>query len=125
MSDTVKSWIEERRAIHREGWSGKWSWSLNDTERATLRATGGHVDFDLIRDDEYRGPSEVLDEIVDAHNVTVPRALNALNKVLELHRRAVDIFEPSEFCAECSTDQRTVEWPCATVRAIERAIKDG
>lgn len=123
MTDT-KSWIEERRAIHRDGWTGKWSWSLNDRELATLRATGSHVDFDLIRDDEFRGPSEVLDEIVDAHNVTVPRALNALNKVLELHRRAVDIFEPSEFCAACSTDQRTVEWPCATVRAIEGAIND-
>lgn len=83
MSD-AKSWIEERRAIHRDGWSGKWSWSLNDRELATLRATGSHVDFDLIRDDEFRGPSEVLDEIIDAHNVTVPRALNALEAVLEV-----------------------------------------
>ena len=82
----IKSWIKERRAIHRDGWTGKWSWSLNDRDLATLRATGGHVDFDLIRDDVFRGPSEVLDEIIDAHNVTVPRTLNALEAVIELHK---------------------------------------
>ncbi|KHS52570.1 hypothetical protein [Brevibacterium linens] len=124
MTDAVKSWIEERRTIHRDGWTGKWSWSLNNRDLATLRATGGHVDFDLIRDDVFRGSSEVLDEIIDAHNVTVPRALNALEQVLEVHRRAVDIFEPSEFCAACSTDQRTAGWPCATVQAIEGAINE-
>ena len=115
MTDTVKSWIEERRAIHREGWTGKWSWSLNDTELATLRATGGHVDFDLIRDDEFRGPSEVLDEIVDAHNVTVPRALDALNKVLELHK---PLGSPPD-CTGCGDI-----WPCETVEAIEGAISN-
>lgn len=125
MTDTVKAWIKERRAIHREGWSGKWSWSLNDTELATLRATGGHVDFDLIRDDEYRGPSEVLDEIVDAHNVTVPRALDALSKVLELHTES-----KWGFCTQCMNRgehdwMQAVLWPCPTVRAIEGAIKDG
>ena len=121
MSDTVKSWIEERRAIHREGWSGKWSWSLNDTERATLRATGGHVDFDLIRDDEYRGPSEVLDEIVDAHNVTVPRALNALERVLGLHvclRNSASALYPTPLCT-CGQN-----YPCLTVQAIEGAINE-
>ena len=84
MTDTVKTWIEERRAA--------------------------------------RAPNSTL-SVSDAHN-NLPRALNALQAVLGLHRRAVDIFEPSEFCAACSTDQRTVEWPCATVQAIEGAIND-
>ena len=82
--NTIKSWIEERRAA--------------------------------------RVPNSTL-SVSDAHN-NLPRALNALQAVLGLHRRAVDIFEPSEFCAACSTDQRTVEWPCATVQAIEGAIND-
>ena len=150
MSDT-KSWIEERRAIHRDGWSGKWSWSLNDRELATLRATGSHVDFDLIRDDEFRGPSEVLDEIIDAHNVTVPRALNALEQVLEEHSRQ-GFYEPCDqttcaldgghdhievdygewvhadervgwACFTCrGEDCAPIDWPCATVQAIEGAI---
>ena len=131
MSD-VKAWIEERREIHRGGWNGKWSWSLNDTDLATLRATGGHVDFDLIRDDEFRGPSEVLDEIVDAHNVTVPRALSALDSVLELHvpktRYGLDYYSGQYPCVECNmSDQEGLNptpWPCPTVQAIEGAIND-
>ena len=113
MTNTVKAWIEERRAIHRGGWTGKWSWSLNDRDLATLRATGGHVDFDLIRDDEFRGPSEVLDEIVDAHNVTVPRALDALSNVLELHK-------PDSVFGDCLRCHE--QHPCPTVQAIEGAI---
>ena len=118
MTDTVKSWIEERRAIHSGGWNGKWSWSLNGRELATLRATGGHVDSDLIRDDEFRGPSEVLDEIVDAHNVTVPRALSALSKVIELHVKGYEAAG-IHWCSECET-----KWPCETVQAIEGAINE-
>ena len=118
MTDHVKSWIEERRAIHSGGWNGEWSWSLNGRDLATLRATGGYVDFDLIRDDEFRGPSEVLDEIVDAHNVTVPRALDALSKVIELHQRDED-----GECASCVTSRgEGVPYPCETVQAIEGAI---
>ena len=88
MTDTVKSWIEERRAAM-------------DEATEALTPDGCEPDF-----------------------LGLPRALNALNKVLELHRRAVDIFEPSEFCAACSTDRRTVEWPCATVQAIGGAVND-
>ena len=125
MSDTVKTWIEERRAIHRDGWSGKWSWSLNDRDLATLRATGGHVDFDLIRNDEFRGPSEVLDEIVDAHNVTVPRALDALEAVLKVHT-PIEVNHAfkgrTNVCEQCSEDRLYTLWPCETVQAIEGAI---
>lgn len=85
MTDTAKSWIEERRA--------------DDARLIPAARAQVAVKF-------------------------LPRALDALNAVLELHRRAVDIFEPLEFCAACSTNQRTVEWPCATVQAIEWAIND-
>ena len=123
MSDLTE-WIKERRRIHRGGWSGTWTWSLGELDKATLTATGGHVDFDLIRDDEFRGPSEVLDEIVDAHNVATPAALTAIEKVLELHQRGKD-----GKCVECfhmyhgDWGAYRVEYPCATVRAIEGAIK--
>ena len=74
---------------------------------------------------ESASPTAEADSVavVDAHNM-FPRALTALEQVLELHRRAVDIFEPAEFCAACSTDKRTVAWPCATVQAIEGETND-
>ena len=48
-------------------------------------------------------------------------ALNALNKVLELHK-------PNEIgeCPHCGHDSQgsAIEWPCATVQAITGAIND-
>lgn len=105
MSDTVKAWIEERQTIHSDGTG------------VLLRNP-----YELNR--EYDLWDEDAEAIADAHNM-FPLALDALNAVLELHRRAVDIFEPLEFCAACSTNQRTVEWPCPTVQAVQAAIAGG
>lgn len=134
MSTDIQNWIQERETIHRNGWAGEWSWSLGDLDRATLRATGP-TNFDLIRDDEYRGPSEVLDEIVDAHN-TLPKLLAGVRAVLELHRP--DQPEPKDwmgrdrvqYCKHCeANDAHTgeplpVPWPCATVQKLQEAIND-
>lgn len=125
MSDLTE-WIKERRRIHRGGWRGTWIWSLGELDKATLAATGGHVDFDLIRDDEFRGPSEVLDEIVDAHNVAIPAALTAVEKVLELHTRVVTdqhIDGPTAVCEQCSEDRMFQLWPCETVLSVQSAIE--
>lgn len=50
-----------------------------------------------------------------------PRALNALEQVLELHK-------PNETgeCPHCGHDFQgnAIEWPCATVQAAEGAIND-
>lgn len=128
MTDTVKAWIKERRQAHAFSTTGPW---VQDEDEGIL---GLDVYTDAgsesAPDRWERQAADIRTEdaddahfIVDAHN-NLPRSLDALNAVLELHRRAVDIFEPSEFCAACSTDQRTVEYPCATVRAIVGAINE-
>lgn len=50
--------------------------------------------------------------------VAYPRALDALNAVLELHKAVFDIHDPDAraYCHECGYR------PCATVQAIEGAI---
>lgn len=73
MTDTVKAWIEERRAA--------------------------------------RVPNSTL-SVSDAHN-NLPRALNALNKVLELHK-------PDSVFGDCLRCHE--QYPCPTVQAIEGAI---
>ena len=80
MTDTVKSWIEERREVQRAA----------------------------------RGEDDAA-AIVDAHNV-LPRALNALEQVLELHVKGYEAAG-IHWCSECET-----KWPCETVQAIEGAI---
>ncbi|VEW13539.1 Uncharacterised protein [Brevibacterium casei] len=136
MTDTVKSWIEERRAIHSEGTG------------VLLRNP-----YELNR--EYDLWDEDAEAIADAHNM-FPRALDALNKVLELHKpifyyehedscmntdedhcaeRHVefdlgeyyceDLPTGEEACDSCYDDEgERVAYPCATVRAIEGAIND-
>lgn len=56
----------------------------------------------------------------------LPRALDALNAVLELHE-PISGFEgdPSHWeCKVCSDDRGPKPWPCPTVQAIEGAIND-
>lgn len=121
MSDTVKSWIEERRAIIHGA-------------REAIRPT----------------------EAVDLGLIDLPRTLDALNKVLELHKpifyyehedscmntdedhcaeRHVefdlgeyyceDLPTGEEACDSCYDDEgERVAYPCATVRAIEGALND-
>ena len=63
-------------------------------------------------------------------NVTLPRALTALEQVLELHRP--EAFEDGYsmqsgfMCESCYDPDKNewVEWPCATVQAIEGAINE-
>ena len=61
-------------------------------------------------------------------NVTLPRALTALEQVLELHRP--EAFEDAYsmqsgfMCESCYDPDKNewVKWPCPTVQAIEGAI---
>ncbi|MFE1082462.1 hypothetical protein [Brevibacterium sediminis] len=87
MSDTVKSWIEERRAI------------IHGAREAIRPA-----------------------EAIDLGLIDLPRALDALNAVLELHHGERDEYG-CWTCRFCSHIQQTkILHPCATVRAIEGAI---
>lgn len=116
----ISEWLKERRAIHADGWGGTWAWSLNADDKTTLSVTGGHVDFDLIHNDEFRGSTEDLEAMSDAHN-NLPALLTAVEKVLEAHKpREVSFFSSARMTGaekECTACNR--EWPCATVRAIE------
>ena len=92
MTDTVKSWIEERREVQ--------------------RAARGESEFD-----------QTLDSVR-----MFPRALTALEQVLELHKP--EAFEDAYsmqsgfMCESCYDPDKNewVEWPCPTVQAIEGAI---
>ena len=120
MTDTVKSWIEQRRNVLSHAAKGPWrtgGWG------ALLSADNEQLLAGTATSEGYVQDEADESAIIDAHNM-LPHALNALEQVLELHRRAVDIFEPAEFCAACSTDKRTVVWPCSTVQAIEGAINE-
>ena len=63
-----------------------------------------------------RGESE-FDQTLDSVRM-FPRALDALNKVLELHVKGYETAG-AHWCSECET-----KWPCSTVQAIEGAIND-
>lgn len=129
MSDTVKSWIEERRTIHAQAACEPWEFEPDDEDDWTI-VDGvndyiGHSPDDGVRAGFEQGDATA---IVDAHNM-LPRALDALNKVLELHKPIET--EPSDtICRGCSNQlpngrfMPAVEYPCPTVQAIEGAINE-
>ncbi|MGR6089000.1 hypothetical protein ACU4IU_00390 [Brevibacterium sp. CSND-B09] len=150
----VKSWVEERRATHAaatehlyfQHWGGQnqngdYAESILFDERDGEELTRGLPDADG-------------EAFVDAHNM-FPRALDALNAVLELHASDMlyenvdrcenyneyhvdDFHTESEdgveicmgrptgvrVCRSCQADGEPVDWPCATVQAIEGAINE-
>lgn len=117
----VHEWLQARARAHAEGWNGKWSWSINEQEAVSLSAKGGYVDFDLIRDNEFRGPTEDLEAMVDAHNES-RKAYKALDAVLDLHQPKMGFLAPSREkqptgCTICEP----WTWPCLTVAAIAEA----
>src|SRR5699024_1149687 len=63
-----------------------------------------------------RGESE-FEQTLDSVRM-FPRALDALNKVLELHVKGYETAG-AHWCSECET-----KWPCPTVQAIEGAINE-
>lgn len=83
MTDTARSWIEERRGIHTTAAEGQW---------------------------------------LDAY-MNLPRALSALEQVLELHQRKTVFDGELDYCGIC-VESEGAFWPCSTVRAIEGAINE-
>lgn len=59
---------------------------------------------------------------VDAHD-NFPRALDALEQVLELHQRKTAFDGNLDYCGIC-VESEGAYWPCATVQAIEGAINE-
>lgn len=102
MTGTVKSWIEERRTIHDAATEGPWKARPGDE----IEGPGG--DNLMGGDMEYfygfmlRGENAAA--IVDAHN-NLPRALNALKRVLELHK-PIFYYEHEDSCTNTDEDHR-------------------
>lgn len=123
MSDAVKTWIEERRAIHREATEGtaRVLWEHDDPE-----GESPNENFDSEpkwEQERLKQAAQAILESSDAHNM-FPRALDALNAVRELHHGERD--EGGRWtCMYCSHIRQTkILYPCATVRAIEGAINE-
>jgi hypothetical protein len=68
----------------------------------------------------------VTDAQLSASGRDVPRLVAALEAVLELHERQEAKRWTFEECAECSDpeDGIHVTYPCPTVTAVERALKE-
>lgn len=111
MTDTVKSWIEERRAI-RSYTTEAWEHDRHE-DGGNFWAGGGRSDFHLTVDDAAF--------CVDAHR-NFPSALDALNAVLELHVKETGGTPDGGVADVCSCG--VSYWPCPTVQAIEGAIND-
>lgn len=58
---------------------------------------------------------------VDDAYAEFPRALNALEQVLELHQRKTAFDGELDYCGIC-VESEGASWPCSTAKAIEGAI---
>ena len=119
MTNTVKSWIEERRSTHEK------AVDVSESEWFACR-------YQIVAGSDMGDPDEIVGTlnakdyttaIVDAHNM-FPRAMDAIERVLELHAKS-----QWGFCTQCMETGEygwmlAVQWPCATVQAIGGAIND-
>lgn len=141
MTDTVKSWIEERREA-RYGMPEPVTFENDNYGNAQLLVNGYNTTAD----------GEFARAVADAHNM-FPRALNALQQVLEEHSRQglYELCDPTTCaldgghdhievdygewvhadervgwaCFTCrGEDGEPSDWPCVTVQAIEGAINE-
>ena len=70
-------------------------------------------------------------EFIAASRTTVPRLLDALEKVLRLHPRVVVLHADPDFgrmeddaiCGACIVNHEAADWPCPNVRAITAALE--
>ena len=125
----IKQWIEERRAIHEAATDGPWYKTPNDRILSESVQWPEGDDYDVAggfgRDGAVVEAIHDFDgnAIVDAHT-NLPRALDALNAVLELHGLNLD-FDGTPYCKGCSIPYEvTTTWPCPTIQAIEGAIDE-
>ena len=54
------------------------------------------------------------------------KVLEALRAVVELHQRGCVDEQSGAWCEECNdTEGRSLDWPCPTIRAIEKEVLRG
>lgn len=120
MSDNpIKSWIEERRAIHAaataemyfQHWGGQNQNGDNAESILIDERTGDSLAYGL--------PDADGESIVDAHNM-FPAALSAIEAVLELHTKETGGTPDGSVADVCSCGMSY--YPCPTVRALKGVI---
>lgn len=120
---SADEWIAQRRELLDAATQGPWDHYRPHPNYRTYQvssvAPGGHLDDEVANcDDVLAAENAAL--IADART-SLPRALDALEAVLALHRRAGGVAIPV-FCLHCQ-EFNDGTWPCATVRAIESALR--
>lgn len=131
MSDTAKSWIEERRAIHAAATEGPWevgeviNWGdENDVPQVPVLSNNRAITWDDHGGEVFKPEDGAA--IVDAHN-HLPALIAMVEAVLGAHQ-PVEIEPSDTICGGCSNllpngrYMPTSEWPCPTVRALEAVI---
>lgn len=123
MTDRITRWLDESRQLADEAYPGPWGhWP----EAGTIEVTANNhskVVCNAVRPRGgwgtpiYQSGAEPTAEFIAESRTRFPQAVAALRAVAELHRRTSDIYEPVDFCAECSSFHRPVEWPCPTMQA--------
>lgn len=123
MSEQITEWLDESQQLAGQATAGPWFTSPFEHDPVWCDVVTGGVDEhedDLppwIEADNRKNA-----EFIAEARTRFPQAVAALRSVMGLHRRASDIHEPDDFCAECSSFHRTVEWPCPTLLVITDAL---
>ena len=131
---TAVDWLKARRELEQAATEGPWEWDEpsdydwpdgDQSLRAPKARDEGGEGVLILYGWGYdasgiEARSEDRSFIADARTA-LPRALDALEKVLALHQPEAFHDDPSSsFCARC---QRTAGiWPCETVDTIESAL---
>ena len=121
----IKQWIEERRAIHEAATEGPWVAECSGETGDCVIPHDAQSTREAVAVTRLFHRTADANAVADAHT-NLPRALDALNAVLELHE-PISGFEgdPSHWeCKVRSDDRGPKPWPCPTVQAIEGAIND-
>lgn len=85
MTDSIKSWVEERRAIHTAATEGPWEHGVKPFRGDIGHNVSSPERVVMFGGFESASPTAEADSVavVDAHNA-LPRALDALEAVLEV-----------------------------------------
>lgn len=119
----IKQWIEERRAIHEAATEGPWVAEYSGETGDCVIPHDAQSTREAVAVTRLFHRTADANAIADAHT-NLPRALGALNKVLELHGLNLD-FDGTPYCKGCSIPYEvTTTWPCPTIQAIEGAIDE-
>ena len=116
----IQTWIDKGKALTAESTDGPWEARMENPamggEVWTLR-TVGKPGIKMVVN-EYQFGQGNAEFIADART-RLPQALNALQAVLDMHRRIwVDGIEYCKHCVDFGG-----EYPCPTVRAIQTELE--